>query len=610
MLPNPSENADALQSPASRLRTLLEVNQQFARADDPRNMIAEFCQALRELAGAKHALLVIGESATGHADDWATSGIDAATVASMGVPLLHLAFAGETLRTRKSARVSNPPGDPAMVGFPATHPPVHALMVVPIVSRQRAYGWIGVSNKVDGGHFNDDDESLLVLLCGQLGRAYDYHRLVAEDPPERARVPGRASENPVRTRESREPEKIALEHELLEAINLAQFVLHYQPKVELSTGQIVGSEALLRWQHPQRGLLMPGQFLAVAEDSDVILGIGEWVLRAGCTQTAKWHDAGLPAISLSVNLSARQFRDDALQQRVAAVLRDTGLHPPSLELELTEKIVMHDAAHFVERLDALKVLGVKLSLDDFGTGYSNLSYLKRFPLDRLKVDQSFIRDVTNNPDDAAIVRAIISLGHSLGLDIVAEGVETEAQVEWLRRERCEQIQGYFFSRPVPAAQFELLLQGRKGLSFRVAAAPGEAKTLLIVDDEPGILASLVRLLRKDGYRILTAQSAKEALDLLALNVVQVVVSDHRMPATTGAEFFGKVKTLYPDTVRILFSGYVEIEALTEAVNRGAVYRFLLKPWDDEALRESIRQAFHHYWLTHKDSDRPQSASDT
>jgi len=484
------------------------------------------------------------------------------------------------------------------------------LMVAPIVSGQRAYGWIGVSNKVDAGHFSDDDESLLVLLCGQLGRAYDYHRLVIEDAPERGRVPGRSGEHQRGIREPRAPEKVTLERELLEAIEAGQFVLHYQPKVELSTGQIIGSEALLRWQHPQRGLLMPGQFLAVAEDSDAILDIGEWVLRAGCAQTAKWHDAGLPAISLSVNLSARQFRDDALQQRVADVLRDTGLRPLSLELELTEKIVMHDAARFVERLDALKVLGVKISLDDFGTGYSNLSYLKRFPLDRLKVDQSFIRDVTSSPDDAAIVRAVISLGHSLGLDIVAEGVETEAQVEWLRRERCEQIQGYVFSRPVPASQFELMLRSRKGLPARAATAPGEAKTLLIVDDEPAILASLVRLLRRDGYRILTAQSAREALDLLALNVVQVIISDHRMPVITGAEFFGKVKTLYPDTVRILFSGYIEIEALTEAVNRGAVYRFLLKPWDDETLRESIRQAFHHYWLTHKDLDQPQPASGT
>lgn len=613
MPPASPENADALRRAGTRLQTLLEVSRQLARAGDPRHVIAGVCHAVRELVGAQHALLAVGDAATGHASEWTSSGIDAATVASMGVPVLHLAFAGETLRTREPACASNRGGDPAAVGFPAGHPPVHAWMAAPIVSGQRAYGWIVVSNKMKemkAAHFSDDDQILLELLCSQLGRAFDHHRLVAADSPERTRFPGRDSEHRKEMAQARAPEKIALERELLKAIEAGQFVLHYQPKVELSTGQIIGSEALLRWQHPQRGLLMPGQFLAVAEDSDVILDIGEWVLRAGCTQTANWHDAGLPAISLSVNLSARQFRDDALQQRVADVLRDTGLRPPSLELELTEKIVMHDAAHFVERLDALKVLGVKLSLDDFGTGYSNLSYLKRFPLDRLKVDQSFIRDVTSSPDDAAIVRAVISLGHSLGLDIVAEGVETEAQVEWLRRERCEQIQGYVFSRPVPAAQFELLLRSRKGLPSRAATAPGEAKTLLIVDDEPAILASLVRLLRRDGYRILTAQSAKEALDLLALNVVQVIISDHRMPVITGAEFFGKVKTLYPDTVRILFSGYIEIDALTEAVNRGAVYRFLLKPWDDETLRESIRQAFHHYWLTHKDLDPLQPASGT
>lgn len=404
---------------------------------------------------------------------------------------------------------------------------------------------------------------------------------------------------------ARMAEKITLEGQLFEALDAEQLVLHYQPKLDLSTGQVVGAEALLRWQHPSRGLLRPAEFLAVAEDSDAIFAIGEWVLRAACTQTAAWHDAGLPPVSVSVNLSVRQFWEVALQQRVANVLQDTGLRAQSLELELTEKIVMQDAARFVERLESLKALGVKLSLDDFGTGYSSLSYLKRFPLDSLKVDHSFIRDVTSNPDDAAIVRAVISLGHSLGLDVVAEGVETEAQVEWLRRERCEQIQGYFFSHPLPATEFEQLLRSRKGLSSRSASVSLEAKTLLVVDDEPGILASLVRLLRKDGYRIITAQNAREALDLLALNVVHVIVSDHRMPVMTGAEFFGKVKTMYPETVRILFSGYIEIEALTDAVNRGAVYRFLLKPWDDEALREAIREAFHHYWLTHKDADNVQ-----
>jgi EAL domain-containing protein (putative c-di-GMP-specific phosphodiesterase class I)/ActR/RegA family two-component response regulator len=390
---------------------------------------------------------------------------------------------------------------------------------------------------------------------------------------------------------------------LRDALAAGEFVLHYQPKVELATGQVVGAEALLRWQHPARGLVMPGEFLDDAEASDIVLELGEWVLRTGCAQIAAWHDAGAPAVALAVNLSGRQFRDERLPDRVAAVLRDTGLRPSSLELDLTEAIVMEDAANFVARLAALKTLGIRLSLDDFGTGYSNLSYLKRFPLDYLKVDRSFVQDVTTSPDDAAIVRAIISLGHSLGLAIVAEGVETDAQVEWLRRERCEQIQGYVFSRPLPAAQFEALLRSRKGLEARDAGAQ-DAKTLLIVDDDAGVVASVVRVLRRDGYRILTAATAKEGLDLLALNVVHVVVSDHRMPAMTGAEFLGKVKLLYPDTVRILFSGYIEIEALTDAVNRGAIYRFLLKPWDDETLRESVRQAFHHYWLTHTAKERP------
>jgi EAL domain-containing protein (putative c-di-GMP-specific phosphodiesterase class I) len=181
------------------------------------------------------------------------------------------------------------------------------------------------------------------------------------------------------------------------------------------------------------------------------------------------------------------------------VLRETGLRPSALELDLTEAIVMEDAANFVTRLAALKALGIRLSLDDFGTGYSNLSYLKRFPLDFLKVDRSFVQDVTTSPDDAAIVRAVISLGHSLGLAVVAEGVETEAQVEWLRRERCEQIQGYVFSRPLPAAQFEALLRSRKGLPSRGTGAQ-DGKTLLIVDDDAGVAASVVRVLRDTGLR--------------------------------------------------------------------------------------------------------------
>jgi diguanylate cyclase (GGDEF)-like protein/PAS domain S-box-containing protein len=406
---------------------------------------------------------------------------------------------------------------------------------------------------------------------------------------------------------ARMAEKVVFENQLRVALEIGQFVLHYQPIVELSSGQIVGAEALIRWQHPEKGLLLPARFLPIVEESGLSIPLGEWVLRTACAQIKTWHDAGLPQVTVSVNVSARQFRDEALVQNVADALERTGLEARWLELELTEDIVMQDTERLITKLNTLKALGVRLSLDDFGTGYSSLSYLKRFPLDQLKVDQSFVRDVTSNPNDAAIVRAVISLGNSMKLELVVEGVETATQLAWLRRHRCEKIQGYYFSPPLSASEFEQILRDRKSLPPEAGSASVEAKTLLIVDDESNIVAAVVRLLHREGYRILTAHSAKQAFEVLALNDVQVVLSDHRMPVMTGAEFLGRVKGLYPDTVRILFSGYVEMEALTDAVNRGAVFRLLLKPWDDKVLRESIRDAFNYYWLTHR--QEPNSADD-
>lgn len=402
---------------------------------------------------------------------------------------------------------------------------------------------------------------------------------------------------------TRVSERRAFEDRLRDALGDEEFVLHYQPKVALATGRIVGCEALVRWQHPELGLLPPDRFLPAIERGGLAIALSEWGLRCACAQLRAWQAAGLPSLCISVNLSSEQFADAALVMRVQDALSEHALDPGLLEFELTENIVMHDPEHFGEKLRSLKRLGVRLSLDDFGTGYSSLRYLKRFPLDRLKIDQSFVADVTTNPDDAAIVRAVISLGHSLGLELVAEGVETEAQVGWLRRERCDEIQGFHFSPPVAAVEFERMLAAGRNLYADPRPADSARTSLLIVDDEPNIVASLMRLLRSENYRVLTASNAAEALEILALHPVQVIVSDHRMPVMTGAEFLGKVKLLYPDIVRILFSGYIEIDALTDAVNRGAVYRFLLKPWDDEVLREAIRDAFRHHWLTHKDVDQ-------
>jgi diguanylate cyclase (GGDEF)-like protein/PAS domain S-box-containing protein len=252
-------------------------------------------------------------------------------------------------------------------------------------------------------------------------------------------------------------EQLELETLLRRALERDQFVLRYQPRVNLATGQIVGAEALLRWRIPQRGTIPPGRFISLAEETGLIVPMGKWVLQTACTQNKAWQDAGLPPIVVSVNVSARQFRQESLVQTVAEVLQATGLEPRYLELELTESMVMHDAPQVVAMLDELKELGVKIAVDDFGTGYSSLSYLKRFPVDRLKVDRSFVEHMTTDGDDATIVRAIIALGHNLGLKVVAEGVETPQQARALRAYQCDEAQGFLFARAVSARDLPRLV---------------------------------------------------------------------------------------------------------------------------------------------------------
>jgi diguanylate cyclase (GGDEF)-like protein/PAS domain S-box-containing protein len=243
-------------------------------------------------------------------------------------------------------------------------------------------------------------------------------------------------------------EQLELETHLRRALERNQFVLRYQPRVSLATGQIVGAEALLRWRMPQRGTVAPMRFIGLAEETGLIVPIGKWVLQTACAQNKAWQDAGVPPIVVSVNVSPRQFRHESLVQTVAEVLLSTGLEPRYLELELTESMVMHDPPKLVAMLDELKELGVKIAVDDFGTGYSSLSYLKRFPVDRLKVDRSFVESMTTEADDATIVRAIIALGHNLGLKVVAEGVETAQQARALRAYQCDEAQGFLFARAV------------------------------------------------------------------------------------------------------------------------------------------------------------------
>jgi diguanylate cyclase (GGDEF)-like protein/PAS domain S-box-containing protein len=259
-------------------------------------------------------------------------------------------------------------------------------------------------------------------------------------------------------------ERVRIESALRNALERNEFVLHYQPQVDLKTGQIVGMEALIRWKHPELGMVPPGRFISVAEDTGLIVPIGAWVMRTACAQNKAWQDAGLGHLRVAVNLSARQFSATELLPGIEQVLLDTGLEPSCLELELTESLFMSDVTPAVDLLHRMKSLGVKLSIDDFGTGYSSFSYLSRFPIDVLKIDRSFVNDITHDANDAAIVASIIALAHNLRLSVIAEGVETAEQLDYLRHQGCDEMQGYYFSRPLPAQEFEQLLRQRRGLA--------------------------------------------------------------------------------------------------------------------------------------------------
>jgi diguanylate cyclase (GGDEF)-like protein/PAS domain S-box-containing protein len=254
-------------------------------------------------------------------------------------------------------------------------------------------------------------------------------------------------------------ERLLLENDLRHAVERGEFLVHFQPMLDVKTTAILGLEALVRWRHPTRGLVPPSEFVAAAEETGLIGPIGEWVLTRACTQVRAWHDAGYPQLHVSVNCSAQQFQRDGFVDAVRRILGETGLPPGCLELEVTESVIIQHSQEVIGRFQALEDMGVRISIDDFGTGYSSLSYLKRIAVHQLKIDQSFVRDIHSDPDDAAIVSAIIAIAHSLGLEVVAEGVETAEQLAFLRSLGCDAAQGYYFSRPLPPEEFERLLAG-------------------------------------------------------------------------------------------------------------------------------------------------------
>jgi EAL domain-containing protein (putative c-di-GMP-specific phosphodiesterase class I)/ActR/RegA family two-component response regulator len=390
-------------------------------------------------------------------------------------------------------------------------------------------------------------------------------------------------------------ERLDMESALHQALGKGELLLHYQPQLNFRSGEITSVEALVRWQHPQRGLLPANEFIPLAEDCDLIRSLDEWVLRTACRQNKAWQDAGLPPLTMAVNMSARQLAVQDVVKLVGAVLAETGLDASLLELELSGNVVKANAKAFIQAAGQLKGLAVKLSIDDFGTSFTSLNYLRNLTLDRLKIDQSLVCEVTSDIYSEAIVLAIISLAHALKFSVVAEAVETEAQFNFLRRCGCDEMQGHYFSKPAPASELERML-----LDLPVIEQlPNH--TLLLVDDEPDILSALKRLFRREGYAIFTAASGTEGLELLASREIGVVISDARMPQMSGDEFLGKVREMHPATVRIMLSGYTDIKAVTSAVNSGELFGFFTKPWDDADLLKKVRAAFHRYALRHRGS---------
>jgi EAL domain-containing protein (putative c-di-GMP-specific phosphodiesterase class I) len=249
------------------------------------------------------------------------------------------------------------------------------------------------------------------------------------------------------------PERLMMENDLRHAVARREFALYYQPKVDLTNGSVVGMEALLRWQHPSKGLVSPDEFIPLAEDTGLIVPIGRWVIEEACAQNKAWQRAGMPHLRVAINISAVQFKQKDLLDTIKYALETSGLSPEFLEVEVTETVVMQNASQAIVTLEKLSEMGIHVSIDDFGTGYSSLSYLKRFPIDKLKIDRSFIREISSDRDDAAIVRATIALAHNLRLRVIAEGVETEDQLQFLRALGCDEYQGYYKSKPLPANEF-------------------------------------------------------------------------------------------------------------------------------------------------------------
>lgn len=383
--------------------------------------------------------------------------------------------------------------------------------------------------------------------------------------------------------------RLRLEQDIRQALQQQQFRVVYQPQLGLDSGRLCGFEALVRWQF-QSQIIAPDEFIPLAEETGQIVAIDFFVLETVCQQLQTWLDA-IRGISVAVNISAITLMDPSFIEQVKRILDRYQLSPSLLKLEVTESILMSNTDQALAKMNTLSALGVRFSIDDFGTGYSSLGYLKRFPFSQLKIDQSFINDVHLDPDAAALVRSMISIGHDLGIKVIAEGVETLEQLSFLHRAGCDEVQGYYYARPLPPEDCLKFLTHNLKQRLPANILAEQQRYLLVVDDEQSILNALKRELRLENYQVLAATSPQEALELLATHPVDVVLTDLRLSQTSGVQLLGKIRSLHPDVVRIVLSASTEVSSILKAVNEGVIYRFITKPWEADDLRAQIRDAF-------------------
>ena len=384
--------------------------------------------------------------------------------------------------------------------------------------------------------------------------------------------------------------RVQMESRLREAIVREELVLHFQPQVDFETGTLVSLEALLRWDSPHYGFLMPGQFIGLAEESKLIGELDAFVLNAACRQMQRWHQKGHGWIRTAVNLAATKFSDPGFKAELMETMARYGIPAGFLELEVTESLSMRDPNAALELMRELKSAGILLAIDDFGTGYSNLGYLKRFPADRLKVDQSFVRGLMNNPQDRAIVAAVIQLAHNLNMRAIAEGVETEDEAVLLYSLDVDEIQGYWMARPQAAEAVEKLFDQRMLLDPASFMQRDALPVVLLVEDDDITLSLMENQLASFGVTVVSATSAEQAVELFHKYSYAVAIVDHWLPGENGIQLLGQIRKLMPQTVRVLVTASSDPQVLRDAINIGGAAHFLAKPVEPEAMRNVILDA--------------------